>query len=58
MEYPTINLIERCDDILQENLYLVNGKKIAYGQVVISQQNFGIKITSVLESEELVNSLK
>ena len=37
---------------------LVNGKKIAYGQVVISQQNFGIKITSVLESEELVNSLK
>ena len=32
--------------------------KIAYGQVVISQQNFGIKITSVLESEELVNSLK
>ena len=32
--------------------------EIAYGQVVISQQNFGIKITSVLESEELVNSLK
>ena len=28
MEYPTINLIERCDDILQENLYLVNSKKI------------------------------
>ena len=42
----------------QEVEILVNGKKIAYGQVVISQQNFGIKITSVLESEELVNSLK
>lgn len=42
----------------QEVEILVNGKKIAYGQAVISQQNFGIKITSVLESEELVNSLK
>lgn len=42
----------------QEVEILVNGKKIAYGQVVIAQQNFGIKITSVLESEELVNSLK
>lgn len=42
----------------QEVEILVNGKKIAYGQGVISQQNFGIKITSVLESEELVNSLK
>ncbi|WP_297712247.1 flagellar motor switch protein FliN [Clostridium sp.] len=42
----------------QEVEILVNGKKIAYGQVVIAQQNFGIKITSVLESEELVNTLK
>lgn len=42
----------------QEVEILVNGKKVAYGQVVIAQQNFGIKITSVLESEELVNSLK
>lgn len=42
----------------QEVEILVNGKKIAYGQVVIAQQNFGIKITSILESEELVNSLK
>ena len=37
---------------------LVNGKKVAYGQVVISNQNFGIKITEVLEPEDLVNSLK
>lgn len=42
----------------QEVEILVNGKKIAYGQVVIAKQNFGIKITSILESEELVNSLK
>ena len=29
----------------QEVEILVNGKKVAYGQVVISNQNFGIKIT-------------
>ena len=42
----------------QEVERLVNGKKVAYGQVVISNQNFGIKITEVLEPEDLVNSLK
>ena len=41
----------------QEVEILVNGKKVAYGQVVISNQNFGIKITEVLEPEDLVNSL-
>ena len=42
----------------QEVEILVNGKKVAYGQVVISNQNFGIKITEVLEPEDSVNSLK
>ena len=42
----------------QEVEILLNGKKVAYGQVVISNQNFGIKITEVLEPEDLVNSLK
>lgn len=42
----------------QEVEILVNGKKVAYGQVVISNQNFGIKINEVLEPEDLVNSLK
>ena len=42
----------------QEVEILVNGKKVAYGQVVISNQNFGIKITEVLEPEDLVNRLK
>lgn len=37
---------------------LVNGKKIAYGQVVISQQNFGIRITKILSTEDLVKTLK
>ena len=38
----------------QEVEILVNGKKVAYGQVVISNQNFGIKITEVLEPEDLL----
>ena len=42
----------------QEVEILINGKKVAYGQVVISNKNFGIKITEVLEPEDLVNSLK
>lgn len=42
----------------QEVEVLVNGKKIAYGQVVIAQQNFGIKITKVLEQEGLFNSIQ
>lgn len=41
----------------QEVEILVNDKKIAYGQVVVAQQNFGIKITKVLESEELISTL-
>lgn len=41
----------------QEVEILVNDKKIAYGQVVIAQQNFGIKITNVLEPEALASTL-
>ena len=42
----------------QEVEILVNEKKIAYGQVVVAQQNFGIKIPKVLEPEDLVKTLK
>ena len=42
----------------QEVEILVNGKKVAYGKIVISNQKFGIKITEILEPEDLVNSLK
>ena len=52
------SLIELDTLVNQEVEILVNGKKVAYGQVVISNQNFGIKITEVLEPEDLVNSLK
>lgn len=41
----------------QEVEILVNNKKIAYGQVVVAQQNFGVRITKVLDSEDLIKSL-
>lgn len=41
----------------QEVEILVNGKKIAYGQVVIVDQSFGIKITSILDEADLVRTI-
>lgn len=41
----------------QEVEIFVNGQKIAYGQVVIADQNFGVRITSILGEEELVKTL-
>lgn len=36
---------------------LINGKKIAYGKTVYVDQNFGVKITEVLEEAELMKSI-
>ena len=36
---------------------LVNGKKVAYGEVVVVDENFGVRITSIVSSEERVKSL-
>ncbi len=47
--------LDTLDD--EEVEILVNEKKIAYGKVVVAQQNFGIKITNVLEPEDLVKTL-
>ncbi|MGX4600729.1 FliM/FliN family flagellar motor switch protein [Faecalimicrobium sp. JNUCC 81] len=41
----------------QEVEIFVNGQKIAYGQVVIVEQNFGVRITSILGEEELAKTL-
>lgn len=35
----------------------VNGQKIAYGKVVIVDQKFGVRITSILEGEEIEKNL-
>lgn len=36
---------------------LVNGKKIAYGEVVVVDENFGVRITSIVSSSERIKSL-
>lgn len=41
----------------QEVEIFVNGQKIAYGQVVIVDENFGVRITSILGEEELAKTL-
>lgn len=37
---------------------LVNGKKIAYGEVVVVDENFGVRITSIVSGAERIKSLK
>ena len=37
---------------------LVNGKRIAYGEVVVIDESFGIRITSIIEGTERIKSLK
>lgn len=41
----------------QEVEIYVNGRKIGYGQIVIIDQNFGVRITNILGEEELVKTL-
>ena len=37
---------------------LVNGKKIAYGEVVVVDENFGVRITNIVSGDERVKSLR
>ncbi|NLP27276.1 MAG: flagellar motor switch phosphatase FliY, partial [Epulopiscium sp.] len=36
---------------------LVNGKKVAYGEVVVVDENFGVRITSIVSNAERIQSL-
>ena len=36
---------------------LVNGKKVAYGEVVVIDENFGVRITGIVSNEERIKSL-
>lgn len=36
---------------------LVNGKRVAYGEVVVVDENFGVRITSIVSSAERVKTL-
>ncbi|MPM85219.1 hypothetical protein SDC9_132297 [bioreactor metagenome] len=35
----------------------INGKKIAYGEVVVIDENFGVKITGIVSGEERIRTL-
>lgn len=37
---------------------LVNGKRVAYGEVVVVDENFGVRITSIMSSADRIKSLK
>lgn len=36
---------------------LINGKRVAYGEVVVIDENFGVRITSIVSNEEKIKSL-
>ena len=41
----------------QEVEIYVNGRKIGYGQIVVIDQNCGVRITNILGEDELVKTL-
>lgn len=54
----TGSLIE-LDKLAEEPVeILVNGKKIAFGEVVVVDENFGVRITSIVSNAERIRSLK
>lgn len=53
----TGSLIE-LDKLAEEPVeILINGKKVAYGEVVVVDENFGVRITSIISGEERVKAL-
>ncbi|EJO5346089.1 flagellar motor switch phosphatase FliY [Clostridium botulinum] len=51
------SLIE-LDKLAEEPVEIqVNGKKVAYGEVVVVDENFGVRITSIVSSQERIKSL-
>ncbi|OFI06513.1 flagellar motor switch protein FliN [Clostridium acetireducens DSM 10703] len=58
LNFGTGSLIE-LDKLAEEPVeILVNGKKVAYGEVVVVDENFGVRITSIVTQEERVKSLR
>ncbi|MCH3964336.1 MAG: flagellar motor switch phosphatase FliY [Clostridium sp.] len=53
----TGSLIE-LDKLAEEPVeILVNGKKVAYGEVVVIDENFGVRITGIVSDEDKIRSL-
>ncbi|AOR22896.1 flagellar motor switch phosphatase FliY [Clostridium taeniosporum] len=58
LSLSTGSLIE-LDKLAEEPVeILVNGKKIAYGEVVVVDENFGVRITSIVSNAERIRSLR
>lgn len=58
LDLGTGSLIE-LDKLAEEPVEIyVNGKKIAYGEVVVVDENFGVRIVNIVSGEERVKSLK
>jgi flagellar motor switch protein FliN/FliY len=58
LNFGTGSLIE-LDKLAEEPVeILVNGKKVAYGEVVVVDENFGVRITSIVSSEDRIKSLR
>ena len=57
LELGTGSLIE-LDKLAEEPVeILVNGKRIAFGEVVVVDENFGVRITSIVSNDERIKSL-
>lgn len=57
LELGTGSLVE-LDKMTEEPVeILVNGKKVALGEVVVINENFGVRITSIISNTERVKSL-
>ncbi|MBU3105527.1 flagellar motor switch phosphatase FliY [Clostridium gasigenes] len=58
LNLSTGSLIE-LDKLAEEPVeILVNGKKIAYGEVVVVDENFGVRITNIVSGVDRIKSLK
>jgi flagellar motor switch protein FliN/FliY len=58
LELGTGSLVE-LDKLTEEPVeILVNGKKVALGEVVVIDENFGVRITSIVSNTERVKSLQ
>lgn len=57
LSFGTGSLIE-LDKLAEEPVeIMVNGKKVAYGEVVVVDENFGVRITNIVSSAERLKSL-
>lgn len=57
LNFATGSLIE-LDKLAEEPVeILINGKRVAYGEVVVVDENFGVRITNIISNAERVKSL-